>query len=609
MSNLNSANTNSVGSANVSIAKAEQNLLFSRYETSKYVRDSMFSALGQSATQAFGGIPSPSGCRLSRDCAEGWACIDGTCTDMSGPGSDRITTPGDCELPDDGLETNPCGKDGGCAQPTCGETVGEGGLDCCGGTIYRGFVASRGPVNPTTGERSTIETWKEQCEPLEHECDQYADSWYKSTGELPRGYEVEQLCSSCSECGSGLLCTPISDSFAPCYCNPEKCKDKEGPCFDCDFESGDCLETCEGCVAECNQFFTCPCDKSQTRYEAKGSFNPCTSASGGCWEPTAEKIREFCAETFPCEDENQCKGDCETLKSTSGYPDCPSGKLCQQNGFIQNADTGATTYFVTACGTKSDCGCAAPPNSPLYQACGECEICENGSCVQDPACGQIFVDYDGRYYDPKGWHYDRVDWVCAYCDPNVPYEGQCNAGSSHIDYQGGGVLTNCKPSDPFCKYTEEWNNGQHNLLNEPLYSDGIFTMSVNGEGVWYGTCGAESDSTVQTQIGSYTYQRLVDVLDDYSMTVLYKRLLVTMTRGYFVTTGSYASGRRGQPVKVTQYRELVSVRTSSTGRPVARIKYPVSTWESDVSSMDGFQSYTVVAENDNFEEPERPTFP
>ena len=173
----------------------------------------MVSALGRGATQEFGGIPSPSGCRLSRDCAEGWACIDGTCTDMSGPGSDRITTPGDCELPDDGLETNPCGKDGGCFKPTCGENVGEGGLDCCGGTIYRGFVTSRGPVNPTTGERSTLETWTEQCEPLEHECDQYADFWYKSTGELLRGYEVEQICSSCSECGPGLLCTPISVSY------------------------------------------------------------------------------------------------------------------------------------------------------------------------------------------------------------------------------------------------------------------------------------------------------------------------------------------------------------------------------------------------------------
>ncbi len=599
MSELNSAKQGSGGSINISIAKARQNrdsaLLGSA--TAEAARENAItSASGSSAP-----IPTPTGCSFSRECAEGWACIDGTCTDMSGSGSDRINSPGDCELPDDQLAKNPCGKPGGCEKPTCGENLDKGGIDCCGGTIYRGFVTERIGTDPETLEPVTRQVWKEQCEPLSYECDQYADFWYKATGDLLSGYETSQICNSCNECAEGKICRPISEAFAPCYCWPGICKDKEGPCFDCDSDTGDCNETCTGCVAECNQYFTCPCDPAQDRYEATGSFNPCTSTSGGCWEPTAEKIRTFCEETFPCADEDQCKGNCETLKGTSGYPGCPEGKICTQNGFIQNADTGTTTYFVRACDTKSDCGCAAPPNSPLYQACGECEVCENGSCVRDPQCGQIFDDGGGYWYDPEGWHFERLDWVCAYCDPQ-PYEGQCNSGTSHIDYQGGDAFSNCRPGDPFCKYNDPaTNSGRHKLLNQPLYSDGIFTIALGSDELsWNAICGPEADGTTQSQIGSYSWQRLVDIVDDYSMSILYQRLLVTYTRGYFVTTGNYASGRRGQPVKVTSFREVLRVRKSATGSGRARLKLPKSSWQNDLTSNSDYVSYEVVEINENW---------
>jgi hypothetical protein len=312
MSNFNSAKGGLAGSTNVSIAKAQQNRDSALGARDKGVasRDSAIAARDdarESINEIAATIPTPKNCALSRDCAEGWACIDGTCTDMSGPGSDRIDTPGDCELPDDQLAKNPCGKPGGCEKPTCGENLDKGGIDCCGGTIYRGFVTERTGTDPETLEPITRQVWKEQCEPLSYECDQYADFWYKATGDLLSGYEANQICNSCNECAEGKICRPISEAFAPCYCWPGVCKDKEGPCFDCDSDTGDCDETCTGCVAECNQFFTCPCDPSQTRYEAKGSFNPCTSTSGGCWEPTAQKIKSFCEETFPCQDENQCK--------------------------------------------------------------------------------------------------------------------------------------------------------------------------------------------------------------------------------------------------------------------------------------------------------------
>ena len=237
---------------------------------------------------------------------------------------------------------------------------------------------------------------KSSGEPFEKECDWYTDWWYKATGDIRSGGSSEDVCSSCEECDdySGF-CLPMKESSAPCYCNPGECKDKEGPCFDCNPDTGECEETCEGCISTCNRFFKCPCDPSGTTYEATGTFNPCSNYTTGCYEQTSEYIDTYCEFSHPCRDkEEKCLGECVTLKGTNSPPACPSGKSCKDNGFIRNEETGATTYFVTACEVKEDCGCAAPPGSPSYEACGNCEICVEGKCEPNPSCGSRVP---GRY--------------------------------------------------------------------------------------------------------------------------------------------------------------------------------------------------------------------
>ena len=101
-------------------------------------------------------LPSIVDCRSTKDCADGWACVDGTCINTEG--SNLLETPGDCDLEDE--EENPCGEEGGCDKSTCGEDLDDGDLDCCGETIYRGMVVEE--ETSTSGEKRYVSVWKEQ---------------------------------------------------------------------------------------------------------------------------------------------------------------------------------------------------------------------------------------------------------------------------------------------------------------------------------------------------------------------------------------------------------------------------------------------------------------
>lgn len=472
--------------------------------------------------QQDGVIPVNVGCLESLDCATGYACVNGECEVMSPIGSDQISGAGDCELPDADLPINPCKEEGGCWEPTCGEDVGEepGEKTCCGGTVYSGYLPSMG-VNPL-GDPVVIQTWTESCEPLKRECDQYADSWFKSTGELAFGYDdAEMICGSCDECLQGGICVPYSPSFAPCYCNYGVCKDERGPCYDCDFETGDCLETCDGCAAQCNQLFTCNCDPLSQVRQALGSFNPCTDS--GCWEATTEFIQDYCKKNFPCKNDDDCIAGCQTLKGSGSYPPCPSGKICSQSGIMRNEETGQTTYFLTACDVKENCGCDAPPDSPLYTPCGPCQICQDGACVADPACGSA----DPGSYSVYAWDYQKRVWDCTYCDGSTAESKgrECNSGDSHINYFGFG----CNPEEPFC---------DGGSLREIVYqTDGVFAASGGGVGPVVSSCGEGESVTSRKAIGSVTYQLKHPILNNYDGSFLYY-LLVTYEEVLTVETGS-----------------------------------------------------------------------
>lgn len=473
-------------------------------------------------------IPTPGDCTETGECAAGFSCVNGACIPLNPLGDDRLQGPGDCVLPASELPDNQCGgpdSSGACAKPTCGEEVGAepGTLSCCGGTVYSGYVP-RIKKN-ALGDDTIEQTWTESCEPFDKECDQYADSWFKSTGSFPSGYEdAELVCSSCSECLQGGICFPISKGFAPCYCNYGVCKDEQGPCYDCDFESGDCEETCTGCQANCNQLFTCNCDRSQEIFQAQGSFNPCTGS--GCWEATSEYIQNFCKQNFDCEDpDDPCIGDCDTLKGTGGYPPCPAGKSCKQAGFMRNEETGQTTYFLVACAYKEDCGCDAPPDSPLFRPCGPCQICKEGTCVRDPLCGfEKPGSYTVEYYD-----YQKYTFEPRYCNGR-PYD----SNGSLVVFLGGP----CDPEELGC------NNVSGSTTDVVYQTDGIFNASGGGSGTISRPCGVGSEQLTNQDVGSVTYQ-LKHPIREYANGPVIYFLLVTYNENLTITTGT--SPTQAQP--------------------------------------------------------------
>ena len=275
------------------------------------------------------------------------------------------------------------------------------------------------------------------------------------------------------------------------------------------------------------------------------------------------------------------------MKSTSGYPSCPSGKICQQNGFIQNAETGATTYFLTACDTKPDCGCAAPPNSPLYQACGECEVCENGSCVSDPLCGNRFESDRGRNYEVYSLRQEKQLWQCITCYDGKPYDepgtrcGNQPGGQTAIDFTGGC----CDPEDPDCvAYAypcTSYFEGKAYSDTDLIYSDGAFAIAGEGSSVVSYPCrdcvpGQSGESVITyNQVGSYSYERRVNLYDDTGATV--KRLMVQYTLPLSTPSGVSRFGCMINPNDTTISYKLVGVKPRNfiTKGPLT---FPESTW-------------------------------
>ena len=281
-------------------------------------------------------------CWGTSDCAAGYACIGGECKSVRGTTPGNLTGPGDCEIDPAPEGSQDCNGPDGCVEigvGDCGSDL-EGGLNCCGPT-YKGWVTTNIKGDGGLGT-SWTETWVEQCEPIAGRCDQYADGWFKSTGEIPSGYTADDICSSCEECRNNGACFPISFN-PPCYCsNAESCQDEEGPCYSCDVETGDCEKDCKDCMMQNSSLFTCNCDPSGTVRQANCSINPCTQYGvdgKNCNQQMIEAREEFCKQNFPCDDpDNECLEGCKQLTNVGSTPDCPSGYSCSQNGFIRNEE-------------------------------------------------------------------------------------------------------------------------------------------------------------------------------------------------------------------------------------------------------------------------------
>lgn len=481
--------------------------------------------------------PGPS-CVNNNDCATGYLCIDGTCKNFTDTGANDTLAgmegPGDCDLDEEGdgdktesvescneEEASPGGeacqheREGDCGKPLepTADPVNSG-LDCCGGKVFTAYVVN--PDGTESLKQSCTEPPKPEPEDpedpvdpgdrepdpnaFEVKCDTYADSYYKANGEIPEGYTNMDICNSCQECFGGQ-CSDL-DGFSDCYCTGGSlgCRDREGPCFDCDFDTGICEETCFNCVAECDFPFKCPCDREETGYTSSQTFNPCKTYTVGpgsestCWKKAAEDIKAFCELNHPCEDEDDnCLYNCTNVKSSSPY-NCPAGHSCKQKGVITNEETGEKIYLTRKCEVREGCGCAGEPGDPGFVRCGACESCVGGVCEYDfQKCG---ASYTGAgTYTVKNTEIQIGYWKCTDCngsDTN-PSTGEpwCPNGVAPQWYNEDISYTTYDTDENFA-YEFQWDRGSYEYgtcsdcyQSEDLEAGSVLTeraYQVNGEG-------------------------------------------------------------------------------------------------------------------------------
>ena len=571
--NLNKAG----GSPNVSIDRVREGRT-----AAEQARSGSDSAFG------FFDFSNDRGCTGTSDCAQGEACVDGQCVNVKDRPSGELNGPGNCHIdPPNRPGSVPedlCQKPGGCTEVG----VGDCNLDkddkkkCCG-PVYRGVTAKR--VKDKDGKESIITTYTEQCEPIKPPCDDYADFWYKATGDIPSPYSVEDVCSSCQECQQGL-CQDIWEPLAPCYCNDNSCS-KEGPCYECDIDTGDCQKTCNDCQAINNEFFTCPCDSQKNTYEATCSLNPCENyvagPGGTCFQQVFEEIKSFCERNHPCPDpEDSCMEDCVTLKGSGQEPACPDGNICKSQGFMTNEETGETTFFLQSCGVKPDCGCDADPGSDLFTPCGNCQICDNGKCIADPRCGFRFQEA-GRY-EVEYTDFEDYLFGCTKCD-------------------GSPTLIN--GSEPYCKDgprpKQSW-SGCQNLgeiggctnptVRSRYYSTaGLFAYAASGSRVRSSSCSGGPPPNEEAY-GSITRQEYYHVNSDYDGTLLFT-LLATLTSEIRWLVGTYSEPRS---TPLTGFREVNTLGVRKTG--------DIAQGDSDINasfSWTNFQNLVLNADYNGLE--------
>lgn len=379
-------------------------------------------------------------CRDTLDCPSGSYCSNGECVRLTSADDGTAgPNPGACELPPVIIE--PCGEtNGGCDEAGCGKA---------GSSI--------------NGEKSNCEEAEEEQEEKPSyfvACDPYADEYYKTYGELPNGgvgYSELNVCGECETCEYTVdyFCEPIDefDFDASCKClgGSDYCKRQGGNCQECDEESGDCYKKCQGCVVECQEFFTCPCDKLKTRYRATGEYEACRESvaygpGGTCWQTVASRVRQFCEANHPCGSEDPCYTNCRTLKSTTGSP-CDGfnteGQVCRDRGFIKNEGTQETTYLAEVCDYDGEnCGCNADPSSLNYVECSLCLECNKstGECDNNGKCPG-YIEVSGAQIVPTfRYELNSTSLSCYSCDPwnAAQQDGTGCSSSTEVDEDWGG---------------------------------------------------------------------------------------------------------------------------------------------------------------------------
>lgn len=283
------------------------------------------------------------GCVDSNDCASGWSCKSGYCTEpANNPGSTD-----DNSLNDQGCGGNIGGGAGGGGGGSCGASTSSGTSSCtktgCGGQLD-----NPPPADDCCGESRCcrFDRFGVRCQcgdcPEDEECDQFCAAYGAAYG------ESAPACLSSTECDECSSCELFSFEGAK---NTYKCQPKEnGPCWCPGGQScGDC-ETC--------------------------------SDGGGCVSAGSD-----CFPVIPPKEEPPLKEDtCQTVTfrqtvCSEGTPSCGSGaeldSWTDPDGFA--CLLCEYTEYSGDCTEPTDCNC--------HDDCGPCSLCSSGgSCVPDPDC-------------------------------------------------------------------------------------------------------------------------------------------------------------------------------------------------------------------------------
>ena len=272
------------------------------------------------------------------------------------PDGNKVSTPCEPDLADNGCRKSGCGPDRLNASDCCGEER------CC-----------RYSAN---GAGVTITCSCGACDDPSDECNSFCSNSRAATGELSPGCDNASVCDECSDCVStpggppGTSCQPKVLGSSPCQCEESSCG---AQCDRCD-PDGICRTDCDKCVAPYPTYARCACgDFRTTSY---------VNACGARWADPVD-CSKLCNEN----DRDECSGTCVDVSWCAGQsaPPCPAGSSCSGTGTISAG--GKTCYLRTDCDKlnvpekckECDCNCD--------DDCGDCENCNaSGKCEPDPAC-------------------------------------------------------------------------------------------------------------------------------------------------------------------------------------------------------------------------------
>jgi hypothetical protein len=368
------------------------------------------------------------GCHSSVECASGYACVGGRCTQIQQPGGQSSSGPcgsgpgsgggasgpgtGGCSSSAATVSRNPSqGSNGGCTTSTCGSGNGQSSgykdSDCCGERCCR-FSANPsgpypivncycGPCPGQTGDRCGdgyapcgpgLSCVNGYCTDA-GSCNDFCDSYYKSNGNHSGGCTDDNVCSECEGC-SNNTCS-VDSPNAPCHCNPSKLPN----CHSCNsdgtssYDPANCLE--------CSTIQNYPCPQCKKFVDATACQPIGTnglSIVNKAQQAAYNKCAELCGPSTPF-NPNRCAGDCvsKTIGPISGtcpdpdapIPGCPDGADCSWSGCIQAGGQYSLLYYECDMSEVPDdckaCDCNCHDDCPT---CYECN--SKGECVPDPAC-------------------------------------------------------------------------------------------------------------------------------------------------------------------------------------------------------------------------------